>query len=125
MTKTIFLATIVAVTILGLAASPLTLNHIAVADHGAGVKICGTIGTVWDPVSSMCILPEDCPSGVSADPDPHCSIALTGAQQKAVDKAQKTIDDACDKITKDIEKLIAKGETVSQALLDLQAQVCT
>ncbi len=123
MTKTIFLATIVAVTILGLAASPLAINHIAVADHGEPIIQKCIRGTIYDPNSGTCIPEVDCPNGVSADAPPHCST-LTKAQQKAVDKAQKTVDKACEKITKEIAKLIKKGEKVPQALLDLKEQVC-
>ena len=75
MTKTMFLATIVAVTILGLATSSIALNYTAEADHGEPLPECHE-GDAFDPNSGDCIPIEDCPSGLAFDDYvPHCALA--------------------------------------------------
>ena len=83
MTKTILLATVVAVTILGLTTASIVFNNTAEADHGGPLLRCavdaGDPITVYDPNSDTCVPIDDCPNGVSESDDPvslilHCSL---------------------------------------------------
>ena len=124
MAKTIFLATIVAVTILGLATSSIALNYTAEAIHGGGKIDPCPVFQIFDPASGECLNdPDDCPNGLAFDGFVHCA-SLSKAQQKAVDKANKTIDKACEKITKEITKLNTKGQTIPIEIVALQLRAC-
>ena len=82
MTKTILLATIMAVTILGLATASIVLNTPAEANHPISpvTPICvdpEIINGNWflDPTLPTCLLPDDCPFGLSDEGlrSEHCS----------------------------------------------------
>ena len=81
MTKTILLATVVAVTILGLTSASVVFNTTAEADHGGPVLRCIEKLTVYDPNSGLCVRPENCPNGLNDVPDGeplpiirHCAL---------------------------------------------------
>jgi len=79
MTKTILLATVVAVTILGLTTASVVFQNTAEANHppdGAVIKCA--VGTIYDPNSKECVDPESCPNGFSTADGPmkvqHCAL---------------------------------------------------
>jgi len=45
----------------------------ATADHGGENFFCPVLN-IWDPNSSACIPPENCPNGISTDPVVHCAL---------------------------------------------------
>ncbi len=75
MTKTIILATIIAVTILGLATASIALNYTAEADHGGGKDDPCPIFQFFDPNSGECFdNAVDCPNGLAFDGFVHCAL---------------------------------------------------
>lgn len=70
MTKTILLATVVAVTILGLTTASMVINNTAEASHGA----CLTPGTAFSSGPGLCVEIGSDPGCPFADAENHCTF---------------------------------------------------
>jgi len=127
MTKTILLATVVAVTILGLTTASMVINNTVEAFHSPETCVPGPFAFNTDIGKCFTIGSPECPAEDAANHctfDPPLTEDQIEEQQEAIDNANEAVDDACEEIQEEIDDLEDNDIPVPDELVNIKDKHC-